>query len=172
MTRSSGVRPLTDDELQRLSAGLRSSSAFVLRRAQILLASARGQRPAAIAAAMGCSEQTARSAIAAFNRHGMEALKARSTRPRTVRAAYDAKGLLGLWELLHRSPRAYRRLANRWTLGLAAEVSHAEGLVSQRVSGETVRATLSRVGVSWERARKLIDHPDPAYLERHFRLAA
>src|ERR671914_722469 len=42
------VRPLTDAERQALEAGLRSPAAFTLRRAQILLASSRGERgPAA-----------------------------------------------------------------------------------------------------------------------------
>jgi hypothetical protein len=39
------VRPLTDAERQALEAGLHSSDAFVLRRCQILLASARRARP-------------------------------------------------------------------------------------------------------------------------------
>jgi len=38
------VRALTADERVALEAGLRSSDAFVLRRCQILLASARGER--------------------------------------------------------------------------------------------------------------------------------
>ncbi len=38
------VRTLTDDERQALEQGLRSKDAFVLRRCQILLASARGER--------------------------------------------------------------------------------------------------------------------------------
>ena len=37
------VRNLTEEEQQSLIAGLRSSDAFVLRRSQILLASARGE---------------------------------------------------------------------------------------------------------------------------------
>ena len=43
------IRPLTKDEQQTLQEGLRSSNAFVLRRCQILLASARGQRARVIA---------------------------------------------------------------------------------------------------------------------------
>jgi len=34
------IRPLTEDERTRIQKGLRSSNAFVLRRCQILLASA------------------------------------------------------------------------------------------------------------------------------------
>ena len=43
------VRPLTDAEREQVEAGLRSSDAFVLRRCQIVLASARGERAPAIA---------------------------------------------------------------------------------------------------------------------------
>ncbi|HZA22804.1 MAG TPA: hypothetical protein VFA32_09415 [Dehalococcoidia bacterium] len=43
MKRPIFVRPIIDAERQQLEAGLRSSDAFVLRRCQILLASARGE---------------------------------------------------------------------------------------------------------------------------------
>jgi DNA-binding NarL/FixJ family response regulator len=43
------LRSLTSAERQQLEAGLRSSEALTLRRCQILLARARGQRPAQIA---------------------------------------------------------------------------------------------------------------------------
>ena len=43
------VRPLTDAERQAVTAGLRSPDAFVLRRCQIVLASARGERAPRIA---------------------------------------------------------------------------------------------------------------------------
>ncbi|MHB0871066.1 MAG: helix-turn-helix domain-containing protein [Chloroflexota bacterium] len=61
------VRPLTDDERKQLEAGFRSSDAFVLRRCQILLASARGEWPPKIAKNLGCDPQTFRNAIHAFN---------------------------------------------------------------------------------------------------------
>jgi hypothetical protein len=46
---------------------------------------------------------------------------------------------------------------------MAAEVSFEEGLTKERVSGETIRATLQRMGVRWERARHWITSPDPRY---------
>ena len=52
------VRPFTEEEQQRIETGLRSSDAFVLRRSQILLASARGERVPSIARALSCDEQT------------------------------------------------------------------------------------------------------------------
>jgi len=43
------VRTLTDDERQALEQGLRSQDAFIVRRCQMLLASARGERAPRIA---------------------------------------------------------------------------------------------------------------------------
>jgi DNA-binding NarL/FixJ family response regulator len=64
------VRPLTDDERQALKAGLRSPDAFTLRRCQVLLQSAEGRRPKAIAAAVGCCVQSVRNAVRAFEAEG------------------------------------------------------------------------------------------------------
>jgi hypothetical protein len=75
------VRPVTDAERQALEAGLRSSQAFTLRRAQIVLASARGEHVPAIARTLGCDEQTVRNAIRAFTDRGTAALTPGSSRP-------------------------------------------------------------------------------------------
>jgi hypothetical protein len=61
------VRTLTDAERKALEAALRSSDAFVLRRAQILLASARDEQVGAIAAVVGYSGQAVRQVIHAFH---------------------------------------------------------------------------------------------------------
>jgi transposase len=156
------VRPPTDAERAALEAGLRSPAAFTLRRAQILLASARGERVPAIARTLGCDEQTVRNAIHAFNAIGLAALTPRSSRPRTVHAAFDPAGAERLKELLHRPPRAFGHPTSLWTLDLAAQTAHAEGLTPTRVPGETVRATLARHNVRWRRAKRWITSPAPA----------
>ena len=161
------VRPPTDSERQALAAGLRSADAFVLRRCQIVLASARGAPPPAIARALGCAEQTARNAIHAFDARGGAALARGSSRPRTTRPAFDPPAAERLRELLHRSPREFGRPTSLWTLGLAAEVAAAEGLTATPVTGETVRATLARLGVRWRRAKHWITSPDPAYAQKN-----
>ncbi len=160
------VRPLTDAERRALEAGLRSPAAFTVRRAQILLASARGEHVPAIARALGCNEQTVRNAIHAFAAHGPAALTPGSSRPRTVHAAFDAAGAARLKELLHRSPRDFGHPTSLWTLELAAQTAHAEGLTATRVSGETVRATLARLDVRWRRAKHWITSPDSAYARK------
>ena len=157
------VRPLTDAERAHLEAGLRSSAAFTLRRCLIVLASARGERAPAIARQLGCDDQTVREAIRAFGARGLAALTPGSRRAKTLHRAFDADGAERLRALLHRSPRTYGKPTGLWTLELAAEVSFAEGLTPERVSGETVRATLKRLGVGWKRAKRWLTSPDPEY---------
>lgn len=78
------VRSLTDAERQTLQDGLPSSDAFVLRRCQILLASARGERAPAIARQVGCSDEAVRQVIRAFHEQGVRALQRKSRRPQTI----------------------------------------------------------------------------------------
>ena len=157
------VRSLTESELERLKAGLRSSDGFELRRCQIILASARGEHAIAIAQSVGCSDETVREVIKAFNRRGLEALKPGSRRPHKTQAAFGAKQAERLKEVLHQSPRTFGKSTSVWTCDLAAEVSFEEKLTQERVSGETIRATLKRMGVKWARAKHWITSPDPEY---------
>lgn len=162
------VRPLSDAEREALEAGLRSPDAFVLRRCQILLASARGETSYSIARSLGCHDQTARNAIKGFNDAVRleQALTQGSRRPRTVHAAFHAGRAREIKEVLHRSPRDFGKPSSLWTLEMAAEVSFEEGLTEKRVSGETIRATLARMGVRWLRAKRWITSPDPEYARK------
>ena len=72
------VCPVTDQEQQALQTALHSSDAFTLRRAQIILASARGQSPKPIAHQVGCSVQTVRNTIHAFGQQGVACLNKKS----------------------------------------------------------------------------------------------
>jgi hypothetical protein len=126
---------------------LRSSDAFVLRRCQILLASARGDRVAQIAHALNCDEQdeqTVRNAIHAFHTTGVAALQPGSSMLHTIHVAFHPGAAERLRALLHDSPRVVGKETSIWTLELAAEVSFAQGLTAERVRGETIRATLAR----------------------------
>src|SRR5687768_7147451 len=102
------VRKLSEEERECLEAGLRSRDTFVLRRCQILLASARGSSPPKIAQSLGCASQTVRNAIRAFNEKGLDALMAGSSTPKRVHAAFvDANSAERLRGMLHRSPREF-----------------------------------------------------------------
>ncbi len=158
------VRSLSENERECLKAGLRSKDAFVMRRSQILLASSRGLSPPKIALSLGCGSQTVRNAIHAFDERGLLALTPGSSRPKLVHAAFNEESAERLREMLHRSPREFGYETSLWTLEMAAEAAFEEGLTQRLVSGETVRATLSRLlGVGWLRAKRWITSPDPLY---------
>jgi transposase len=152
-----------------LEDGLRSSDAFVLRRAQIILASAQGEPVGVIAPRVGFSGQAVRDVIHAFNAQGVAALRQRSRRNRVIYRSFDTAGAEALRDVLHRSPRDFDKPTGVWTLDLAAEVAHEQGLTAWRVSGETIRATLARMGVRWRRAKEWITSPDPEYARKKAR---
>ena len=157
------VRALTEAERQHIQNALRSSDAFTLRRAQIIRASTDGQSAKPIAKALGCSVQTARNAIRAFNEKGVDCLKKQASRPKTVQAVFDEAKQARLQHLLHQSPRVFGHEKSVWTLELLVTVCQQEGLTEQAVSDETVRRALKRFGWNWKRAKDWINSPDPAY---------
>ena len=156
-------RPLSAAEREQLQAGLRATDVFVVRRCQILLASDRGESVPQIARRVGYDEQTVRNVIHAFNDVGQAVLTRLSRRPHTIYRAFRTTAVDRLKAILHQSPRIFGKPTSLWTLDLVAEVSFAEGLTTERVSGETVRATLQRVGIRWQRAKRWITSPDPGY---------
>ena len=160
------VRTLTDLERAALKAGLRSSDAFTLRRCQILTASVEGTWPSTIAARLCCASQSVRNAIRAFNTEGIDCLTAKSHRPKTVRPELDDRTCQRLRALLHQSPRDFGKPTSIWTLDLAAEVAFSQGITPRRVSDETIRQALLRLGFGWKRAKTWITSPDPAYLRK------
>src|ERR1700734_1098192 len=160
------VRTLTAAERQHLQAGLRSRTAFTLRRCQILLASAAGHTPPHIARNLGCTSPAVRNAIHAFRVEGLACLQAKSSRPKSARPLLDTVYDASLRDLLHRSPRTFCKRRSTWTLGLVAEVCAERGWTSQRLSIETIRQDARRLGVSWRRAKHWITSPDPAYARK------
>ena len=160
------VRDVTVEERRHLKAGLRAADAWRVRRCQIILASEYGAGVPRIAHQMGCSEQTVRNTIHAFNTQGMACLQRGSSRPHTTRERLGRAAAQQLQALLHQSPRTFGQPSSLWTLELAAEVSFAQGLTPQRVSREAIRTALRRLGVSWQRAKKWITSPDPAYARK------
>jgi transposase len=158
---------LTDAERARLEAGLRSSDAFVLRRCQVLLASARRERPPQIARAIGCNDQTVRDVIRVFEQKGIDTcLTRQSNRPHRPYTKLDTAAIECVREFLHRSPRLYGKPTSLWTLELAAEVAFTEGITKEQVSDETIRLAIKRLGVGWQRAKRWITSPDPEYARK------
>src|SRR6266852_9435757 len=153
------IRPLTENERGHIQAGLRSKDAFVLRRSQVLLASARGQRAPAIADQVGCHRQTALNIIHGFNAGGLAVLQEGSSRPHRLRTTFSEEGAERLKDLLHRSPHDFGKERRTWTLELAAQVSFEQGIIATPVSDESVRRALKRLKTNWKRAKHWITSP-------------
>ncbi len=160
------VRHLTDDEQSELEKGLRSGQALTLRRSQIVLASARGEAAPAISRMLGCSDQTVRKAIHAFHQRGLDALRPGTKRPHRLATKVTPEQAKVLAALVHRSPREFQQDTSVWTLDLLVQVSLAQGVLRETVTGETIRQALKRLGIQWKRAKHWITSPDPAYTRK------
>src|SRR5688500_1415281 len=110
------VRPLTPDERRALEAGRRSNDAFVLRRSQIVLASADRVPVPAIAKQVGRTERNVHAVLDAFEARGLDSLHRRPSRPHTIRAAFPGAQAEALKALLHQSPRTFGKPTSLWTL--------------------------------------------------------
>jgi transposase len=160
------VRRLTDEERPQLAAECRASDAFRVRRAQIVLASARGLSPKPIAQLVGCAVQTVRNVIHSFNTKGLACVAKHSTRPKSVAPTLDAANCERLQHILHQSPRTYGKSTGRWTLALVAQVCHEQGVTTRCMSEETIRRALKRLRTNWKRAKHWITSPDPQYARK------
>lgn len=160
------VRSLTAEERAQFKTALRDRNSFVARRTQILLASARGERPSRIAANLGCATQTVRTAIRDFTARGVECLVPRSARPKSAKRILDEARCEQLRAILHESPRSFGKEQSLWTLAAVAEVARAKGLTPEQLSVEAIRQALSRMKVSWQRAKNWITSPDPEYARK------
>jgi hypothetical protein len=102
------VRELMAEEREQLRAGLRSSSAFTVRRSQILLMNSEERLTARqIAARLRCSDQCVREALHAFEQEGVGCLQAKSHRKHHLPTKFSPTGLERLAGLVHQSPRQY-----------------------------------------------------------------
>jgi transposase len=137
-----------------------------MRRCQIILASARGERAPQIAQAVGCDPKTVRDVLHGFNANGLGILQRGSPRPHTIHAVWTSQAEAALPALLHRSPRDFGQPTSIWTLKLVAQVSCAQGLTTRVVSDEAVRQAVRRLGIGWKRAKHWITSPDPEYAQK------
>jgi transposase len=166
MTTSVVAHELTADEREALAAGLRSPDSFVLRRCQILLASAHGKSPPQIAEFLGCSSANVRQVIHAFDLEGLDCLQEQSRASKAVTVGVEPSRYDELRALLHQSPRLFGKKTSLWTLSLIADVCAERGLTKRRLSIEGIRITLERVGINWRRAKHWMTSPDPNYVAK------
>lgn len=158
------ARELTMEEREAIEAGLRSSSAFTVRRCQILLMSSDERLKAKeISQRLRCSDQCVRDAIRAFASAGLACLEEKSRARHSEQATFDATGRSWLKAVIRQSPRSFGYESSLWTLDKLAELAYSEGCSERLVSAETVSRALAREKISWKRARKRINSPDEQY---------
>lgn len=158
------ARDITEKEREALNKGLRSSSAFTVRRSQIILKSADEHLKAPIIARhLCCSDQTVREAIDAFESEGLACLEEGSHAPNNPETAFDEDGANWLKAVVHQSPREYGVQSSLWTLHDLAQVAYEAGITGTVVAPATISRTLERVGVDWQRAKHWITSPDKNY---------
>ena len=160
------VRRLNENELKTLTQSLKSPSAFTLRRSQILLKSHEWQKPAEIAAALHCSDQTVRLAIHAFHEEGLACLQEKSHAAHSQKPHLDQDGEKRLAELIRLSPRTYGHETSVWTRELLAQQLNKEGHTERVLSTTSISNSLKRMKISWRRAKKWLRSPDPHYEQR------
>ena len=157
------VRDLTPAERDALRAGLRSASAFTLRRCQYLLASADRLVPVAIARTYGGTAQQVRNVLRDFADRSLACLRKGSNAAKVPRRVWPLERDGDLQALLHHSPRESGKETSLWTLDLLAEVCFESGWTERLLTGEAIRQTLRRLEVNWKRAKNWLVSPDPEY---------
>jgi transposase len=160
------VRKMTNEEVEKLKDGLRTSSAFTVRRSQILLKSHSGQKAQEIAQEIHCSDQTVREVIRAFENEGLKCLQEKSRARLDQQALIDAAGIKRLREIIKLSPRTFGYETSVWTRPILAEVLYQEGHTQRVVSPSNITDSLKRVGIAWRRAKDWVRSPDPHYEHR------
>lgn len=158
------AREIREEERPVIEQGLRASSAFTVRRCQILLMSADEHlKPQAIATGLKCSDQCVRDAIRAFMSEGLACLQTKSRARHTEQATFDDKGQEWLKGVVRQSPRTFGYETSLWTLILLAELAHQEGYSDRVVRPETVGRALLKAGIRWHRVKQWINSPDEFY---------
>lgn len=148
------VRDLTKSEITHLYNGLNSSSAFILRRCQIILSSAEGKNSSQIAQILYCSDQCVRDAINAFNKAGVKCLKEKSHARRGDQKRFNESGVKKLISMAKENPRKFGIKTDIWTLDKLAKACLKNKIVSKSVSPSTVATILKENKVSWKDYQK------------------
>src|SRR5215210_909453 len=165
MRRPIFVRSISDAERESLEAGLRSPDAFVLRRCQILLPSSRARTPTRSPAASAATPRERPQRHPSLQRE----CSSGGVEQGLLQAAYHPRGLRlrgrrATQGAASSEPSALRQGQQPVDLadGCGGELRGGNNRRAGH-AGETIRATLVRLGVRWERAKRWITSPDPEY---------
>jgi transposase len=174
MSRKEYVVTLTPDEREYVArlVSVGKVSGRTLTRARILLKAdasptGPGWDDARIAEALEVSVRTVERVRQNFTKRGLKGSVGRKPQDHPSRSPrLDGRRLQ---ELAHQSPRSFGKKRSTWTLQLLADTCSELGIANGKVSHETVRRTLKRMGVKWRRAELWMTSPDPHYAEKKAR---
>lgn len=133
-----------------------SGDARLARKAHILLLLDQGMSYRTIIDVLFCSSYLITSVKRAFLEHGLEGLE-QSTE----------ESVIPFWQLLiagwacQQTPQDFGYFRCRWSTGLLAELLEEQHGV--KVSAETIRRVLHRLGFAWRRPRPIVGPTDPEY---------
>jgi Homeodomain-like domain len=156
------IRHITDEERAALATGLRRLDAFTRRRCQIVLASAKRQKPAGIAKTLHGAPPTVRHVLQAFNARGFACVRRGSNVPLRVEPVLNAETREQVRAIWHQRPRTFGQPARVWPLTRLATVCDEQGLRATTLSCPTMVEAIVRLGGSWPRAKHGLVRPDPA----------
>jgi transposase len=163
------VREIDDDEGRRLVRIVRRDSGSVVtwRRAQMVLLSAQGMTPAAIAKVAFTSEDRVRDVIHNFNADGFGSLYPR------YKGGRPPKFTLGqrreVKKIAKSRPAEHGLPFSTWSLHKLAEFLVAEGVVDD-ISHEGLRVLLREEGVTFQRLKTWKASKDPDYAVKKARV--
>jgi transposase len=156
------VREIDDDEGCRLVRIVRRGQGSVVtwRRAQMVLLSAQGMTPAAIAKVAFTSEDRVRDVIGNFNADGFDSLypKYKGGHPPKYTLAQRRE----IKKIARSRPAEHDLPFSTWSLSKLAEFLVAEGVVDD-ISHEGLRVLLREEGVSFQRLKTWKASKDPEY---------
>ena len=166
MKKAKYVRELSQTEKEELEQGLKSRSAFKVRRSQIILSSASRKKPSEIAQQLHCSDQTVRNVIRAYEEEGAGCLEEKSHVRQDQSPEIDEAGQERLKGLIKDSPREYGHPSSIWSRQRLAQTLHQEGITKKVVSERTLGRALKAAGINWRRTKRWIHSPDKHYGRR------
>ena len=163
------VREIDDDEGRRLVRIVRRGSGSVVtwRRAQMVLLSAQGMKPAAIAKVAFTSEDRVRDVIRSFNADGFSSLYPK------YKGGHPPKFTLPqrreIKKIARSRPAEHDLPFSAWSLSKLAEFLVAEGVVDD-ISHEGLRTLLREEGVTFQRIKTWKASADPHYAAKKARI--
>ena len=155
------VRPISNPEGASLLRLVRHGGNVTnSRRAEVILASAQGTEAAEIAANYHFDVQHVRLIIRLFNEGGIEAIKAKKRPGRPVEFTPEIQS--AIVELALIPPRVINLSFTQWSLARLREEAIRRKIVDE-ISIETVRTTLEKHGVSYQRTKTWKESNDPEF---------